>query len=445
VKHIIATDKKYAPLKRTQEYQLYVATSIWNALDEFPQFDKHDPIKLTLTFHKEGHERGDLKNLIAAVEDGIQHSCRIPDDGQITTHGESSIYFSTGGTAETAFLSRRMVYRVARKVERQKRTTVQNRRKLPIREVVIVGFGQYSMQRPDFYPTREEQRTYSADDDKWDDWTEAERDVLKKRLEKGANPKALFTVFKVKDEMAAALRLEVFGEDVAVPLSEDVPLEEEEPRIKSYVPEVRAEPEVIPVESHESEEYDTGRFNPLDFPSTDDRRYANRRWVEHERRIDLDKPVNQTQVEMLILLEVRFRKVRRDCGSEVAKTRKDAFAELKEIRADYSKAAGDVAQLEKQNKQAPDQESLDAVIERTHDIRPGWRDIQIENEMAIRGLYDLYEQFHRTHLDVEETEPVKQELPEPKPKPASDAVHKLALRRLEQSEIESGIIMGSDG
>jgi Holliday junction resolvase RusA-like endonuclease len=95
VKHIIATDKKYAPLKRTQEYQLYVATSIWNALDEFPQFDKHDPIKLTLTFHKEGHERGDLKNLIAAVEDGIQHSCRIPDDGQITTHGESSIYFST--------------------------------------------------------------------------------------------------------------------------------------------------------------------------------------------------------------------------------------------------------------------------------------------------------------------------------------------------------------
>ena len=92
VKQIISSDPKYAPLQRTQDYQYYVATSVWNALEEFPQFDKRDPIKLTFSFYKEKHERGDLKNLKAAIEDGIQFSCRIPDDGQVTTHGESSIY-----------------------------------------------------------------------------------------------------------------------------------------------------------------------------------------------------------------------------------------------------------------------------------------------------------------------------------------------------------------
>lgn len=93
VKDIINRDPKYAPLKQTQDYQYYVATAVWNSVEEFPQFDKRDPIKLTFTFHKEKHERGDLKNLKAAVEDGIQHSARIPDDGQVTTHGESSIYY----------------------------------------------------------------------------------------------------------------------------------------------------------------------------------------------------------------------------------------------------------------------------------------------------------------------------------------------------------------
>lgn len=93
VKQIIATDPKFAPLRRTQDFQYYVSTSVWNSIDEFPQFDKRDPIKLTFQFYKEKHERGDLKNLKAAIEDGIQLSARIPDDGQVTMHGESGIYF----------------------------------------------------------------------------------------------------------------------------------------------------------------------------------------------------------------------------------------------------------------------------------------------------------------------------------------------------------------
>ena len=93
VKKIIATDPKYAPLQKTQDYQHYVATSVWSAIDEFPQFDELDPIKLTMTFLKGKHATGDLKNLIAAVEDGIQHSARIPNDRQVTAHGESRIYY----------------------------------------------------------------------------------------------------------------------------------------------------------------------------------------------------------------------------------------------------------------------------------------------------------------------------------------------------------------
>jgi len=94
VKSIISRDPKYAPLKQTQEYQYYVAKTVWAGPDdEFPHFSKQDPIKLTFSFHKEKHERGDLKNLIAGIEDGIQHSGYIPDDGQVTTHGESSIFY----------------------------------------------------------------------------------------------------------------------------------------------------------------------------------------------------------------------------------------------------------------------------------------------------------------------------------------------------------------
>ena len=349
------------------------------------------------------------------------------------------------GTLETAFLSKRMAYRVAKKVESQKKVGMVARKRLPIREVIIVGFGIYNLDRPDWYPDKAERKRYDAEADKWDDWTDAEKAVLVKRLNAGAYPDFLFEVFKVKKKMAAELRVEAFGDDIEVPLSEEVPLEESQPRIKSYVPPtpVQVEPEVIPVESHESEEYDIGQFNPLDFAKTDDRRYANRRWIEHERLIDLAKPVNQTQVEMLILLEVRFRQVRRDCGSEVNKTRNDAFAELKDIRADYSKAAGDVAQLEKQNMEAPDQESLDAVILRKHDIRPDGRDMSIEREMAQHKLYDLYAQAHVINLDMVEDVEEKYQLPEPKPRPESDAQAKFALRKLQDSEVESGVVVGS--
>jgi hypothetical protein len=343
------------------------------------------------------------------------------------------------GTEEVAWLSKRMAYRVGRKIETQKRlSNAAERRLLPIRKIVLVGFGQSNLNRREWYPNPTELRSY---DDSWQDFSDNEKDCLIKRLNQGADPDALFEVFQVDKAMATALRVLVFGEDSEVPLSKEVPLEEKTP-IKSSVPPPK-ETEAIAVESHESEDYDIGRYGPLDFEKVDDRRYANRRWIEHEERVDLEKPVNQTTVDMMILLEIDFRRTRRDCGSEIKKTRGDAFIRLKEIRAEYSKAAADVSQLEKQFKKEPDQDSLDAVILRTHDIRPDWRDTSIEREMAERALFDMLEQFHRTHLDVDEMEKDAQELPEPKPRPVSDGAGRMALRRLQESETEEGIVVGS--
>jgi len=96
VQAIINNNAYYAPLKKTQAYQKYVADCIVYLPPPFPQFHKLDPIKLTLNFHKSQHATGDLKNLIAGIEDGIQHSGRIPNDRQITTHGPKQIwYYST--------------------------------------------------------------------------------------------------------------------------------------------------------------------------------------------------------------------------------------------------------------------------------------------------------------------------------------------------------------
>jgi hypothetical protein len=92
VKRIIATDKKWMPLLKTQDYQKEVAM-IAKADATFPQFSKLDPIMLTFEFFKGMHGTGDLKNLEAGVEDGLQFSGKIPNDRQVTAHGETRMSF----------------------------------------------------------------------------------------------------------------------------------------------------------------------------------------------------------------------------------------------------------------------------------------------------------------------------------------------------------------
>lgn len=93
VQAIINTKSNYAPLNKTQSYQKYVAECIAYLPPPFPQFDKLDPIKVTFNFYKGKHAVGDLKNLVAGMEDGLEHSGRIPNDGQIVAYGEKQIYY----------------------------------------------------------------------------------------------------------------------------------------------------------------------------------------------------------------------------------------------------------------------------------------------------------------------------------------------------------------
>ena len=89
---LIDSNPDYLPLKKTHSYQKWVADSV-NLDVKFPQFDERDPIKLDFAFYKGKHATGDLKNLIAAVEDGIQLSGKIPNDRQINGYGEPIIHY----------------------------------------------------------------------------------------------------------------------------------------------------------------------------------------------------------------------------------------------------------------------------------------------------------------------------------------------------------------
>jgi hypothetical protein len=335
------------------------------------------------------------------------------------------------GTKETAHLSQRMVYRLAKRVLKQNNARAETRKEMPVRDMIKAGLGQYDLNRPDWYPEKADLALY---DDDWDDWTEDEVAVLKRRLNDRHPGHVLFVIFRVPKEIADFLEI-----DTAKP----------EPAAESAPSAGETEPtKEIDLKSSEPAKYDFGRFSRLDFRSEDDHRFANRRWTEYEERIDLDKPANQTTVEMMITMEVEFRRARRDCASPDSKVQTAAFNRLKSVQTAYSKAAADVAQLEKQFKLEPEQESLDAVIERTHDIREGWRDTQIENEMGLRGLFDLVEKFHRTHLeeDDEDAEPKEIKIPKPRTKPTRDIKAEIALTNIEKSEGEDiALVVGSDG
>jgi len=91
--HIVQKDPKYRPLKNTWAYQSKVAHAAIS--HKIPQFDKDDPIKLSVTICKSGRKMGDIKNIIAAIEDGLQYSGLIPNDKQVVGYGDVITYFNS--------------------------------------------------------------------------------------------------------------------------------------------------------------------------------------------------------------------------------------------------------------------------------------------------------------------------------------------------------------
>jgi len=93
---IVQQVPKYKRLKATWAYQKYVAEC---AMGKIPVFEKDDPIKLSAIIKKTKHKTGDRKNVIAAIEDGLQYGGFIPDDRQITDSGEIHMVFNCGTDA----------------------------------------------------------------------------------------------------------------------------------------------------------------------------------------------------------------------------------------------------------------------------------------------------------------------------------------------------------
>lgn len=91
---IVQTNPKYGGLKRTWDYQKTVQLAVIAA--QIPPFTKYDPLQLSLEIKKVGHETGDTKNILAAIEDGIQLSEVIENDKQITAYGSIRVSFDAG-------------------------------------------------------------------------------------------------------------------------------------------------------------------------------------------------------------------------------------------------------------------------------------------------------------------------------------------------------------
>ena len=91
---IVQNVSKYKRLKETWAYQKLVAE--YAMAERCPEFEKDDPIKLSAVIRKSGHKTGDRKNIIAAVEDGLQFGGFIPDDRQVVDTGEIHTVFKVG-------------------------------------------------------------------------------------------------------------------------------------------------------------------------------------------------------------------------------------------------------------------------------------------------------------------------------------------------------------
>lgn len=91
---VVQNYPKYERLKRTWAYQRLVADS---ALAQgLPRFMPDDPIRLSADIYKSGHKTGDTKNIIAAIEDGLQYGGFIPNDRQVTSYGSIRVFFGMG-------------------------------------------------------------------------------------------------------------------------------------------------------------------------------------------------------------------------------------------------------------------------------------------------------------------------------------------------------------
>lgn len=321
------------------------------------------------------------------------------------------------GSPETAGLSERMAYRMAQFMEANRNPRLAHRDRVPLMLLIQAGLGEKTNKCPVWLP-----EDLTGYDDDWKRWTREEMETLRSRLRADISREVLYKVFNVPEHVAEEIEESEFGY-VMETVDIDAPVEEY--RLKHNVPDAPL---------LESEEFNDGVFSMLDIVDTDERRFANRRYLEYAASVDVTKPQNQTLIKVVVINEVQLQKTTRDLNSLDAAVKKAAMSALPGLHAQFSRAAESLALLEKQFKTEPEQENLDEVIIRTHDIRLDWYDGLIEREMGLHHLFDLAEKMHKTNVgddDEIETMDIPQPVPQKTGKNVSAAV---ALSRLKASD-----------
>lgn len=340
------------------------------------------------------------------------------------------------GTDETAGLSERMAHRWALFMKENNDPKLLREQKIPPIEAVCAGLGEHTNERPSWVHKDSELQAFL---DNWHDWTDDELATLLDRLKSDVPREILYKVFRVGVDVRKVLDKKAFGTAIARKMANR----------DDRVFEIEEELPIQAVVFHESAEFDDGAFSIIDIKNTDDRRFANRRYLEYSEGVDNSKPQNQTLIRILVIHEVELQKTTRQLNSDDDAERKSAMSALLKLHSEFSKAAESLALLEKQFKTEPKQENLDDIIKRTQDIRLDWYDMQIENQMGLHNLYALYEKMHKTHIsDDEETEPVQVPVVERQNtgRTKSMVIADIALSAIRASEDKTeGMVIESDG
>lgn len=120
---------------------------------------------------------------------------------------------------------------------------------------------------------------------------------------------------------------------------------------------------------------------------------------EYADRVNLSNPVSRATVATLVLLE---RKIAELCKKLLVTTDLRELAQLAQtfatLREQYSSAAEDVAQLEKQQEIRKEGETLDDVIKRAKEVLPDWRNRYIELLLEESGLIEHTVKLHKVDL-----------------------------------------------
>lgn len=279
----------------------------------------------------------------------------------------------TWGTEQTKYLSHRMALRVAYQFKIRPKVYL-------IKELTEIGLCMAQSGRPTWMPKDVELKTY---DNSWDDWTHAEIEALVDRIGAGKPVELIKGIFNVPDEVMQQA-LEMAGKAI-----------DETGATIVYHPQL--DPDEEPA-----------YFDQFDFPNRTDRDFCNSRWKKYSERIDSTQPQNETTVRAMIFCEAQMRQCEKDMNAKELRTRKAAVEMYSKLKADFSKGAADLALLERQYDIAPEEESFDAIIRRTHQIRPNWRDKDLEIRMGEYNLIQKIADFHRVKLEGGVEDPVRE-------------------------------------